>query len=297
MTMIRRLTIVWCAVAVALAWGSLLPAFAQSQKAAPFNRYYLERPPDAQVHFYSMDQKAPVGWRFEGVEGYVSRDAHAYTVPLYRYYFDRFFDHVYTTSTGETPNAWGIIYRFEGIAGHVVPKERDIPGTVPLYRFTRMHPANDGDRYYQDHFYSLNAQVPADYIAEGACCRVFDAAVSLPDALLKVAEPKPGAPWAAGVPHPIRWMVWTGGGYIRLSSSRTAPASWTPIAVVPAPTVLGVLSAGTFTWTPPGDMVGNIALKVEWVGATDGTKLPWAEDTVTVKVERKTVPPILLKKK
>jgi hypothetical protein len=299
MTTTRLFKSIACAAVLATAWSALQPArtTAQSVRAVPFNRFYLTSPADAQVHFYTTDQKAPMSWKFEGVEGYVSPQPREYTVPLYRYYFDPWFDHFYAAGASETPVGGGHSWAAEGVTGHVVPKDRAIPGTVPLYRFTRRHRANESDRMFQDHFYSLNSQTPADYIAEGVCCRVFKDAVELPDALVKIVDPAPAARWVTGNPQTIRWAVWTGGGYIRLSYSTNAGQTWTRITDQPAPQNEGVMANATYLWKVPPTLKGRVRLRADWVASPGTTPVPWASAQADVEIAAGTVPAIHLQKK
>jgi hypothetical protein len=159
----------------------------------------------------------------------------------------------------------------------VVPADKEIPGTVPLYRFVREHKNNAGSRIYRDHFYSLSPNLPAGYSAEGICCRVWTAAVPLPASLLAVSVPAPNAKWGKGSVQKIAWSVWTGGGAVRISYSTNGGQSWSPVADVPAPQNYAVVANGSYDWKLPADVAGSIRMKIDWIGtAILGTALPLA---------------------
>jgi hypothetical protein len=61
-------------------------------------------------------------------------------------------------------------FRHEGVVGHVFAAEN--PGTVPLYRW--LHPRN-GTHYYTT---APNAPDRPNSVSDGACCHVFDHAVT-----------------------------------------------------------------------------------------------------------------------
>jgi len=265
-------------VALVLWVASALPALCQPVTAVPFNRFYLEYPQDAQVHFYSTGKDVPEHWRFEGIEGYVSPTPRPYTVPLRRLFNKKSLDHLYTTSTVEADNAAANGFNREGFAGHVVPADRDIPGTVPLYRFARPPHSTYDERYglIQDHFYSLSPAVPAKYVAEGVCCRVWKAPVELPDSLLRVSNPVPGSRWDKGSTQQIRWMIWNGSGVIRLSYSANGGESWSQISDVRMPLHEGVMADASYSWQLPPSLTGTIVLKLDWAAAPGATPIPWA---------------------
>jgi hypothetical protein len=268
--------VVWfVALAVVLGFWPVAVASAQTVTAVAFNRFYLNYPPEAQVHYYSTDKSVPNEWLFEGVEGYVSPTPRSYTTKLQRFYNDNWVDHVYTASDVEA----GILshhalYRFELTAGYVVPADRDIPGTVPLYRFTRSH--HGASRLYQDHFYSLSSSLPANYIAEGICCRVWKDPVQLPDALLKMTGPGPNQKWSEGSAQTLAWQIWTGGGFMRLSYSTNNGQSWSVIADVPVPRNDGVVANGSYVWHLPATLAGMIRIRLDWVPSPGATPVPWA---------------------
>jgi hypothetical protein len=268
-----------CALAAFLCFVAVAAASAQTVTAEAFNRYYLTYPEDAQVHFYSTGNPGLMNsWVFEGVEGFVSPAARQYTVPLYRFYADMRADHVYTTSAAERANLLNDPYFVaEGIAAHVVPADKEIPETVPLYRFVRGHKNNAGSRLYRDHFYSLSPNIPAGYDAEGICCRVWKAAVQLPDSLLAMSVPGPNAKWAKGSVQKIGWAVWTGGGVVKISYSTNGGQSWSAVADVPTPQNYGSVTNGSYDWKLPADVAGIIRIKIDWVGtALFGMALPLA---------------------
>ncbi|ABK14965.1 hypothetical protein Mthe_1183 [Methanothrix thermoacetophila PT] len=98
-------------------------------------------------HFYTTSYPEvqfanSIGYRYEGIAGYIYPSNQDGTIPLYRMY--GYGDHFYTTSYPEVQFANSIGYRYEGIAGYIYPSNQD--GTIPLYRMYG----------YGDHFYTTN---------------------------------------------------------------------------------------------------------------------------------------------
>jgi hypothetical protein len=280
-----------CLLSLALTLACWVTAPAQPDLALPLNRFYLTIPTDAQVHFYSTDTNVPAFWMFERVEGYVSPYQTDYSVPLYRLYNDRNYDHVYTTREGEVANLPSLGYTQELVVGHVVPADRLVPGTVPLYRFWRGHEGHD--RNYADHFYSLSPTVPRDYTAEGVCCRVWKDRLNIPEHLLRVFVNGANGKLVQGGVQSITWSIWTGGGVLRVSYSVTGH-SWTRIAFIPVPLNYGEISHGSYNWKPPADLTGPLWLKLDWLESPNSTAMPWAsaETNMLSVTKALVVPPI-----
>ena len=66
------------------------------------------------------------GYKSEGIAGYCFPEMMSNTVPLYRYYNSKIFNHFYTTNNTEidTVTAGEHGYAFEGIACFVLPVEK-----------------------------------------------------------------------------------------------------------------------------------------------------------------------------
>jgi hypothetical protein len=262
---------------------------------APLNRYYLNTPSDAMVHFYSTESVPSSDWTFERVEGYVLTIERRYTVPLQRFYNDTWFDHVYTTNRSEAAQLPRQSYVREPAALNVIPADRAIPGTVPLYRFSWMH--KERGRSYQDHFYSLNPQVPAHYTAEGICCRVWkDPVKGLPLKLVTVSVATPGGKAAQESVRTVKWTVWTGGSVLRLSYSTNSGVAWMPIGEVSVPLKFGVTHAGSVAWKLPAGAPGPLVIRAELLESATSTSPSWDTDECVVPIEKAKVPPIRIKK-
>jgi hypothetical protein len=293
-----------CALAVMSWWWGTMSVSAQFPEGAfmnpnpvkskPLRRFYLDWPREAQVHYYSTESVGTNAsdWIFERIEGYVSPERRDYTDGLAQYYFEPWFDHVYTTRQEESASLSESGYRFERVVGHVLSADRDLPGTVPLYRFTRSHVANG--HHYQDHFYSLSPTVPAEYIAEGVCCRVWTRQVDLPKALVAIADPLPKERWPNASAQNVGWMVWTGGGNMRLSYSTNNGQSWSAVADVALPATEGLVTNGRYTWKLPTSVGGAVRVRLDWASRPGAA--PWASAETDVVVERAKVPAIRIRK-
>ena len=111
-----------------------------------------------------------LGYSDEGTTGYVFSDQEPHSVPLYRLYNSKIFDHFYTTNEAEKDNAAAKLgYNYEGIAGYVYPDTAC--GALPLYRLYSSGAT--------DHFYTMsaaerdNASNKLGYTQEGIAGYIF----------------------------------------------------------------------------------------------------------------------------
>jgi Fe2+ or Zn2+ uptake regulation protein len=124
----------------------------------PVYRYYHTGFAD---HFYTTNigeigvvkagQTGNIGYKCEGIIGYISPHEFPGSVPIYRYFHDSNHDHFYTTNAGEigttTLGQKGKFgYVFEGILGYAY---HDEPRIKPVQRYYH--------EYLYDHFYTTNA--------------------------------------------------------------------------------------------------------------------------------------------
>jgi hypothetical protein len=247
---------------------------AEPVTAVPFYRFYRPFPLVPQVHLYSTDTDVGEGWVYEGINAYVSPQALEYTVPLYRFFNTLQWDHLYTVREPERSRLLPSPYIIdEGIAGYVLPWDKDLPGTATLYRFSRTFRVDE--TYYRDHFYSMNDTPPSSYVSEGICCRIWKDSVALPDRLFTLSAPDSSDTWVQGSVQRIAWTVWGGGGIIRIHYSDDDETSWTFVAGVPAPETYGMVSEGSYNWKVPTDLFGKTKIKLEWVRDDSSTAVPW----------------------
>ena len=261
---------------------SLLPCLLvyaeESERTAPFYRYYRPYPQVPQVHRYSTEADTDDDWTYEGTEGYIAKRQLRYTVPLYHLFNSLQWDNVYTIREAERTRLLSSSYISEqGVAGYVLPPDKDIPGSVPLYRFSRTFRV--GEQYYRDRFYSLNSTPPSSYVAEGICCRVWRDSVELPEVLFRLTTPEGPDTWIQGSVQSVAWQVWTGGGYMRIYYSDNDGNSWQYIEAVPVPQIYGVFTSGEYKWKVPTSVFGKIRIKLDWVKENEGTVTPWFSET------------------
>jgi serine/threonine protein kinase len=112
-----------------------------------------------------------LGFKYEGIAGYVFSTQVTGSVPLYRLVLatSTVLDHFYTTSAAERDNAVKTYsYKYEGIQCYVLPTQ--MRGTTPLYRLVNSKP---------DHFYTIsstekdNAVKSYGYKYEGIASYIF----------------------------------------------------------------------------------------------------------------------------
>ena len=112
-----------------------------------------------------------LGFKYEGIAGYVFSTQVTGSVPLYRLVLatSTVLDHFYTTSAAERDNAVKTYsYKDEGIQCYVLPTQ--MKGTTPLYRLVNSKP---------DHFYTIsspekdNAVKSYGYKYEGIASYIF----------------------------------------------------------------------------------------------------------------------------
>ena len=122
-------------------------------------------------HFYTTNFAelggGNLGYKYEGIQGYVLRYSPPTTTKLYRYYLgEPSRDHFYTTNWYELGAGSGG-YRYEGVAAYVYPNQD--PGTVPLYRYYNKETI--------DHFYTTSwAELGAGrigYAYEGIAAYIY----------------------------------------------------------------------------------------------------------------------------
>ena len=247
---------------------------AEPINTVPFNRFYRPYPLVPQVHLYSTDLEVAGGWVYEGAEWYIAPQPLEYSTPLYRLFNTLQWDHVYTVRETERSRLLSSPYVIdEKIVGHVLPPDKDIPGTAPLYRFSRAFRIDD--HYYRDHFYSLHSTPPASYVPEGICCRVWKNPIELPDNILTLTDPDTADTWVQGSVQSIAWALWNGGGFIRIHYSNDDGNSWIFITAVPIPETNGLISETSYNWKIAADLFGKIKIKLEWARDDNATTVPW----------------------
>lgn len=280
----RRFVLVMFTAITCLLGLSVLPCSlavaAEPEQTAAFFRFYRPYPQVPQVHRYSTEAEIDGDWTYEGIEGYIAKRRLSYTVPLYHLFNSLQWDNVYTTREAERSRLLSSSYISEqDVAGYVLPADRDIPGSVPLYRFSRTFRV--GDQYYRDRYYSLNSTPPSSYVAEGVCCRVWQDPLALPEVLFRLTEPESSDTWIQGSVQRIGWQVWTGGGYIRIYYSDDDGESWKFIDAVSVPKTYGVVSSGDYKWKVPTSVFGKIRIKLAWVKENEATVTPWFSETTS----------------
>lgn len=123
----------------------------------PVYRFYS---PVFRGHFYTSDPQErdrvsrlwPDVWSYEGARYSAFTSRVAGTVPLYRFWSDRFKGHFYTASESEKDFVranWPTIWSYEGVAYYVYPAGFTGADVVPMYRF--WGPS------VQHHFYTASA--------------------------------------------------------------------------------------------------------------------------------------------
>ncbi|UIN31948.1 excalibur calcium-binding domain-containing protein [Microbacterium binotii] len=153
--------------------------------AAPVYRFYS---PIFKGHFYTIDPAErdrvirtwPNDWTYEGERYTAFPTQVAGTVPLYRFWSDKFKGHFYTADETEKNHViatWPADWSFEGVAYYVYPVDSPVPDTLPMYRFWgpkvlhHFYTADNGER---DRVISL---WPHDWSYERARFRVPAAGV------------------------------------------------------------------------------------------------------------------------
>lgn len=277
--------LIWSLIAsVSLLIG---PASAQigeaSRKAVPVYRFYYRGELFGKiyegVHLYRTTAEVPgQGWTNEGLVFYISTTPHTYTVPLYVSYNPMNMDHFYTIDAKgqKIPG-----YTDQGIFGYVLPKNVNIPISVPLYRWVRAFTQNDHPM--QDHFYQTSETLVPNYKSEGIECNVWSEAFELPLRLLELSGPTAGTTLHVNDTPIISWKVWSGGGNIRISYSTDNGQSWEPITTVNSKKGnYGDITNQSYTgWKVPATPSGKIRIKADWMTAVQlpfASGLPWATD-------------------
>lgn len=285
-------------LAAGLLWALASLAGAEGAATVAVYRYYLS---PTQTHLYSTSPAGPgaAGWQPEGVAFYVSPVQLPYTVPLYGVYKAKLADHFYTVDAQAKNYCISSLgYADQGVLGYVLPAQRDIPGSAPLYRWVRArkwteHPGlgEVQDFHIQDHFYQTSSSAPANYTSEGVECRVWTSQVSLPQTLLQIDSPAPGQPLQVGQTATIGWRVWSGGGYIRFSFSRDNGSAWQAIKSVASAANFGVMNTSSFVWTVPAAALNKVQIRADWTKDTGGSAPPWATATTgALNVDSATTP-------
>lgn len=161
-----------------------VPAHAAGVNTVPVYRFYFNA---WQSHMYRTVPDLPgPGWQSEGIAFYVSPVQVPDTVPLYAVYKKSsgshyFGDHFYTIDlAGRNYCVTSLGYVDEGVLGYVLPKDKELFDSVPLYRWVRVH-KDSYDQVLQDHFYQTSNTSPANYGSEGIECRVWTNSRALPD--------------------------------------------------------------------------------------------------------------------
>ena len=262
-------------VIFAVLFGQPATVFGQGTTAVPVYRFYFNWKWEG-PHLYRTVANAPGdGWQAEGKVFYISPVQLPYTVPLYVVYSPAKRDTFYTVDIlVRDALIANQQYGDQGVFGYVMPLDKDVQGTVPLYRWVRAYGG------LQDHFYQTSASPVADYKSEGIECRVWTEPLKLPDRLIELSAPAAGYVLRVNETAMISWKVWSNEGYIRLSYSTDNGSSWQPIATVPNTGNSGDINKQSYSnWKVPAEAVGKILIKVDWVKEMSGSKLPWATDT------------------
>jgi hypothetical protein len=111
--------------------------------ATPVYRFWSDR---LQGHFYTISEQErdrvigtwPDVWSYEGSRYDAFQTQQPGTVPLYRFWSERYGGHFYTVDVEERDRVirlWPEVWAYEGVAYYVYPVESDEPGTVPVARF------------------------------------------------------------------------------------------------------------------------------------------------------------------
>ncbi|WP_231579230.1 hypothetical protein [Microbacterium oxydans] len=114
-----------------------------SSATVPVYRFWS---PTFQGHFYTADAVerdkiiAQWGrdWTYEGQRYSAHSTQVAGSVPLYRFWSDRYKGHFFTAEEGEKNlviEKWSDTWSFEGVAYYVFPPNSSIPDTSPVFRF------------------------------------------------------------------------------------------------------------------------------------------------------------------
>ncbi len=140
---------------------------------APVYRFYSSR---YRGHFFTISEaeknnlvaNLSSDWRYEGISYYAFTGAAAGTVPLYRFWSDRYHGHFFTTSEAEKNNIVANLsrdWRYEGVAYYVYPDAS--AGRTSVYRFWSTR--------YKHHFFTTSeaeknnivANLSTDWTYEG----------------------------------------------------------------------------------------------------------------------------------
>lgn len=135
------------------------PETPESPRPTPVYRFWSD---SKQGHFYTLSQSErdhviatyPRNvWQYEGPAYLAFGKQAAGTVPLYRFWSDRYQGHFYTTSASERDHVIATyprdVWQYEMVAYYVYPAETSVDDTLPVARFwsdTKMH-----------HFYTASA--------------------------------------------------------------------------------------------------------------------------------------------
>jgi hypothetical protein len=112
-------------------------------QAKPVYRFWSDR---FQGHFYTISEAErakvvatwPDVWSYEGPKYSAFATQVPGTVPLYRFWSERYRSHFFTTDAGERDRVnrlWPDVWADEGVAYYVYPLETDEPNTVRMARF------------------------------------------------------------------------------------------------------------------------------------------------------------------
>ena len=129
-------------------------------------------------HFYvtnltEVGSALNIGYRFEGISGYVMPGLGVGRIPLYRLFNSKILNHFYTTSLPEKNNTLKYGYKYEGVACYVYPTAGG--GRVPLYRlFSKTH----ANHFYTTSVAEKNKAQQEGYTFEGIACYVYPTPVA-----------------------------------------------------------------------------------------------------------------------
>lgn len=179
--------------------------------------------PTFKGHFYTIDPAErdkiirtwPVDWSYEG-ERYTAYATQVKgTVPLYRFWSDKFKGHFYTADEAEKQkviDTWPLDWTFEGVAYYVYPADSDVEETVAMSRFWSAR--------FLHHFYTAEngerdrviATWPNDWAYEGAKFRVPSADVAITPEPTRPADVDCSefATWAAAQDYFGRYYAYYG---------------------------------------------------------------------------------------
>lgn len=146
--------------------------------------------PTFRGHFYTIDPAErdkvistwPVDWTYEGEKYTAFATQVRGTVPLYRFWSDKFKGHFYTADEAEKQkviDTWPLDWAFEGVAYYVYPIDSAAADTVPMFRFwsaTFLHHFYTAENGERDRVIST---WPNDWNYEGAKFLVPSAGVAV----------------------------------------------------------------------------------------------------------------------